>query len=376
MSLEVDIETRLPDFALAVRFAVAAPGVTALFGPSGAGKTSVIEAVAGHARPDRGLIRIAGETVFDSATGRFVAPRRRGIGYVFQEARLFPHLTVAGNLDFGARRAARPPEPRARAHLVEMLGIGPLLGRRPARLSGGERQRVALGRALLAGPRLLLLDEPLAALDAPRKGEILPYLERLRDEAALPILYVSHSLDEVTRLADEMVVMSTGRVRAQGPTETVMARLDLFPLTGRFEAGAVIQGQIARHLAADGLTEVAFTGGRLILPAVAGDPGAVVRLRVRARDVLIATEPPRALSARNILAATIREIRPETGPFADLRLDCGGTDLLARVTRQACAELGLAPGRPVFAIVKTVSIARAAGPPSGTRTDRREPTER
>ncbi|GMG84267.1 molybdenum ABC transporter ATP-binding protein [Paralimibaculum aggregatum] len=352
-------------FALDIRFEAPAEGVTALFGPSGSGKTSCANAVAGLLRPDAGRIALGEEVLFDAARRRHLPPRRRGIGYVFQEARLFPHLTVAANLDYGARRSPRAPGAAERGRIVEMLGIGGLLARRPAGLSGGERSRVALGRALMSGPRLMLLDEPLAALDAGRKAEILPYLERLRDETGVPILHISHSLDEVTRLADRMVVLNAGRVAATGSVEEIMARLDLFPLTGRFEAGAVIAGRVEAADAGMQLSAVGFAGGRLLVPRIAAAPGTPVRLRVRARDVLLAVQRPQGLSARNILAVRIAEIRAEDGPYADIRLDCAGTPILARITQAAVAELGLAPGRMVWAVIKTVSIARASG--SGAR---------
>lgn len=361
MSLSVRFSHQWPGFALDVSFDAPASGVTALFGPSGSGKTTVADAVAGLLRPDEGRILLGPDVLSDSVAGRFVPARRRHIGYVFQEARLFPHLTVGANLDYGARRRGGV-DPSARGRVVEMLGIGDLLARRPAGLSGGERSRVALGRALLARPRLLVLDEPLAALDAPRKGEILPYLERLRDETGVPMLLVSHSLDEVTRLADRMVVLNRGRVAADGTVEEIMARLDLFPLTGRFEAGAVVRGRF-RGIGATGLGLVEFDGGQLVVPpldAAVGDP---VRLRIRARDVMLSSVRPVGLSARNVLPARVLEIREETGPYVDIRLGCSGSVLLARITVDACHALDLEPGLAVFAIVKTVSIARGSAAP-------------
>ncbi|MEM1344730.1 MAG: molybdenum ABC transporter ATP-binding protein [Pseudomonadota bacterium] len=360
MSLDVSIAHAYPGFALDVAFRVERPGITALFGPSGAGKSSVIQAVAGLLRPEEGRIAIAGETVFDAERGVMVAPRRRRLGLVFQDARLFPHLSVAANLDYGARRARPRPTGPQRDEVIALLGIEALLTRRPAGLSGGERQRVALGRALLANPRLLLLDEPLAALDPARKAEILPYLERLRDQARLPILYVSHAIDEVTRLADDMLVLSKGTVAAAGPVEDIMARLDLFPLTGRFEAGAVIRATLTRHLGAERLSEATFPGGVLRIAALDAPLGTPLRLRIRARDVMLALRRPEGLSARNILAVRLAEIRPEDGPYADIRLECAGTGLLARVTKSAVAELGLRPGLELFAIIKTVSLTRAS----------------
>jgi molybdate transport system ATP-binding protein len=357
MTLEVEIRHRFAGFALEAAFS-AGRGVTALFGPSGAGKTTVVNAIAGLLRPAEGRIAIDGEVVFDGARGLCRPARRRRIGYVFQDARLFPHLDVAANLAFGARRA-RPPTPAATvSHVVDLLGLGHLLGRRPAGLSGGERQRVALGRALLAAPRLLLLDEPLASLDQARRAEIIPYLERLRDEAQVPIVYVSHALDEVNRLADTLVLLDGGRVAAAGPIGELMARLDLFPLTGRFEAGALIQAKIVAQDEADRLTEIGFPGGRLWVPRIEAEPGASVRLRVRARDVMLALERPEGISANNVLAATIADMRLDPGPYVDVLLDCAGTGLIARITHRSHRRLGLAVGRPVYAVVKTVTVDR------------------
>lgn len=357
MSLEVDIRHRLGAFALDARFAVDRPGVTALFGPSGAGKSTTIDAIAGLLRPDEGRIRINGDTVLDTASGLCVPARRRRVGYVFQDARLFPHLSVRGNLLFGARRSPGGIDRAALARMVELLGIGELLGRRPVGLSGGERQRVALGRALLARPRILLLDEPLAALDAGRKAEILPCFEALRHEAGIPIVYVSHAIDEVTRLADSLVLLSGGRVAAQGTVPEIMARLDLFPITGRFEAGAVIDGTIERH-DDDGLCAVAFDAGRLWVPRIEAPVGTPVRLRVRARDVILATSEPGAISANNVIPGTVADIRLDAAPFIDVRIACGAAALIARITHRSLARLDLAPGRPVFAVVKSVSVER------------------
>lgn len=363
MTLSVRLLHEFRSFDLDLDFEVPAGGVTALFGPSGSGKTTCASAVAGLLRPREGRIALRDEVLSDSAAGIFVPSRRRRIGYVFQDARLFPHLSVAGNLAYGARRSPSPASAAERERILALLGIEGLLTRRPRGLSGGEAARVALGRALLAGPRLLILDEPLASLDPPRRAEILPYLERLRDEAGLPILFVSHSLDEVTRLADRMVVLNRGQVAASGTVEEIMARLDLFPLTGRFEAGAVIAGSVLDPGSDDRLGRVAFPGGVLTVPPLGTATGAAVRLRVRARDVMVATEAPRGLSARNVLAVTVAEIRAERGPYVELRLDCGGTAILSRITAEALADLDLSPGAPAHAIVKTVTISRASAAP-------------
>lgn len=365
MTLDVDIGHRLGDFVMEARFRVDEPGITALFGPSGAGKSSIVSAIAGLLRPASGRIAINGETVFDSVRRLDVPARRRRVGYVFQDARLFPHLDVRRNLDFGARRAAEPPAPDYFDHVVELLGLGDLLRRRTQGLSGGERQRVALGRALLSGPRLLLLDEPLAALDQGLKNEILPLLERLRDEALVPMVYVSHSLDEVTRLADRMVVLNRGRVAADGPVYEIMSRLDLFPLTGRFEAGAVVAGLIAAHDEADQLSAVDLDRGRLWVPRIDLPVGAPVRLRIRARDVMLATVPPEGISANNVLTGEIAEIRADRGPYLDVQVACGKTRLIARITHRSCRRLGLEVGLPVHAVIKSVTVDRRGGNPGG-----------
>ena len=361
MILAARLQHRFPNFQLDMDFSVNHHGITALFGPSGSGKSTCINAISGLLKPDSGHIEIDGAPVFDSTTGLNLPARRRRIGYVFQEARLFPHLTVNGNLDFGARRSPQPPAAAERAHIVEMLGIGPLLTRRPATLSGGERQRVALGRALLMKPRLLLLDEPLAALDQARKAEILPHLERLRDETRTPIVLVSHALDDVARLADEIVVINQGRSVAAGPVDEILSRLDLLPLTGQSEPMSVITAQVLHHDTQGGLTELGFNGGKLWVAQVSADPGAPVRLRIAARDVMLATRPPEGVSATNMIPGKIAEIRSGPGPYCDIRLDCRGSILLARITRRSAERLGLVSGREVIAVIKSVSVNRQAG---------------
>ncbi len=358
MTIDVALNHRLAAFTLDVGFTVSGPGITVLFGPSGSGKSTTISAIAGLLQPERGRVSINGEFLLDTERGLFVPVRKRRIGYVFQEGRLFPHMSVRSNLLFGWRRSRPRPHRQEIEHVVELLGVGPLLGRRPHTLSGGERQRVALGRALLSNPKLLLLDEPLAALDEARKAEIMPYLERLRDEARMPILYVSHSVDEVSRLANQIIVLSEGRVAAQGAVIDVMTRLDLFPITGRFEAGAVIEARIARHDERDSLTEVVFDGGRLTVPKIDRAVGETVRIRIRARDVIVALTEPRDISANNVLPATVVEIRSDPGAYADVKLACGAVMLMTRITRRSLERLALAPGGHVFAIVKSVAIDR------------------
>ena len=352
-------------FALDAGFAMPEGGVTALFGPSGCGKSTVLAAVAGLLRPQEGRVAIGGDVMLDTARGIALPPERRRCAVVFQDARLFPHLSVETNLRYGLQRAPRDASGPGIEEVVALLGIGHLLGRRPARLSGGERQRVALGRALLARPRLLLMDEPLAALDAARRAEVLPFLARLRDAAGLPILYVTHALDEVDALADRLVLMEAGRVVAEGPVEELAVRTDL-PLAARRDAGALLACSIADHDARRGLTHLAFPGGLLAVPLRTEPPGTRARVRLRARDVAVATEEPRGISTQNVLRAELTEIiEAPTPQEAFLRLSIGPTRLLSRVTRDSVTRLGLVPGMPVWAVVKAVTFDRAGAPGPG-----------
>jgi len=359
--IEIAIEKKLGSFTLDARLEAPESGVTALFGRSGMGKTSVINALAGLLRPDRGRIIIGGTTLFDSERGINLPPEKRRLGYVFQEARLFPHYSVRGNLLYGAKSDKDQPGPSFDA-VVDLLGIKDLLTRRPADLSGGDKQRVAIGRALLASPRLLLMDEPLASLDGPRKNEIMPFIERLRDELKLPIFYVSHEMEEIIRLADLLVLLDAGKVAASGSVEELTSRLDLWPLTGRYEAGAVIRTVLRGHDTTFGLSELAFAGGRLRVTELTLPLGTPIRVRIHARDVVIATEQPAHLSIRNAFAAKVIELAPPRGPLIDVKLDIGSPGepvmLWARITQRACQELKLAPGKPVFALVKTVALDR------------------
>jgi molybdate transport system ATP-binding protein len=350
-------------FALDASFTAPAAGVTALFGPSGCGKSSILAAVAGLLRPDTGRVALAGEALLDTARGIFTAPERRRFAMVFQDARLFPHLSVATNLRYGLRRAPVQATGPGFEEVVALLGLEHVLARRPGRLSGGERQRVALGRALLARPRLLLMDEPLAALDAARRAEVLPFLARLRDAAAIPILYVTHALDEVDALADQMVLLAEGRVLAQGPVEALAARTDL-PLAARRDAGALLTCRIAAHDQARGLTQLDFPGGRFAVPLRAEPIGSQARIRLRARDVAVATEPPRGISTQNVLAAQLVSVGDATSsPEVFLQLALGPSIILARVTRDSIARLGLRPGLAVWAVIKAVTFDHAAPPP-------------
>lgn len=355
-ALSLRLQHRFPGLALDVAFEAPA-GITALFGASGAGKTTVVNAVAGLLRPDRGRIAVEGALLLDTEAGLCLPPHRRRIGYVFQDARLFPHLSVAANLRYGARFAPGPTPPGEFDRVTEMLGITALLARRPAALSGGERSRVALGRALLSRPRLLLMDEPLAALDAARKAEILPWIERLRDEARVPILYVTHSAAELARLATTVVLLDRGRVTRTGPVAEVLSDPEAAPGLGLREAGGVLTATVEQH-DADGLTRLATSAGPLWLPRIAAPPGQSLRVRIEAQDVILARARPEGLSALNILPATVLQVRLGDGPGALVQLRLGDEAILARLTRRSVAALGLAPGVACHAVIKSVAVAK------------------
>lgn len=355
MTVSIAFQHRFAGVALDVAFD-APLGVTALFGRSGAGKTTVINAVAGLLRPDRGRIAVDGAVLFDSALGVNLPIHRRRVGYVFQDARLFPHLNVRQNLTYGCWFAPKGPG-ASLDQVVDLLGLGGLLARRPAALSGGEKQRVAIGRALLSNPRILALDEPLAALDEARKAEILPYLERLRDEAGLPILYVSHQMSEVARLANTVVLIEGGRVAAAGPAADILSDPGTAHGLGLREVGALLLARVAAH-EDDGLSRLDTGAGPVWLPRVAAAVGANLRVRILAQDVMLAVERPKGISALNILPAVVRDLRQGDGPGALVRLDAGDGVILARITRRSAAALDLVPGAQVFAILKAVSVAQ------------------
>lgn len=355
MSLAARFQLTHPGFTLDVDLALPGSGVTALFGPSGSGKTSCLRCVAGLETAARGSLVVAGETWQDSERGLFLPPHRRALGYVFQDANLFEHLDVRRNLLFGWKRVAPGDRRLALEQIVELLGIEGLLSRMPARLSGGERQRVGIARALLTSPRLLLMDEPLAALDAERKAEILPYLERLTRELALPILYVSHAPDEVARLADHLVLLERGRVLASGPTTEVLARLDL-PIALADDAGVVLEGRVLGHDPDYGLLSLGMGEQSVLLAHAPLPPGQALRIKVLARDVSLSLERQHS-SILNVLPATVAEIAPSRSPAQVLiRLDLGGTALLARITRYSRERLALQPGSRVWAQLKSVAV--------------------
>ena len=353
MTLIVEAKQRLGAFSLDAAF-TSERGVTALFGRSGSGKTSMIRIIAGLARPDEGRVVLDGEPLTETATGIFVPKHRRRFGYVFQEARLFPHLSVRANLFYGRWFAARTARGESFDHIVDLLGIETLLERSPSKLSGGEKQRVAIGRALLSSPRLLLMDEPLAALDDARKAEILPYLQRLRDETDIPIVYVSHSIAEVARLANQVVVMRDGKVEATGPAIDILSRPSA--ASERREAGALLEGTVESFDALHRLSTIALKSCQLHIPGAALAPGKSVRIRIPSRDVMLATARPEGLSALNILEARIEAMSSTEDGTVEIRLDCGGDIILSRITTLSCERLDLRLGRAVFAVIKTVAL--------------------
>jgi molybdate transport system ATP-binding protein len=372
MSLKVAIEKRLGSFLLDVAFDAPTPGIVALFGPSGCGKSTTINIIAGLLVPDHGEISLGEDVLLDTRRKIAIAAERRGIGYVFQDARLFPHLNVASNLRYAQRRARRAPYVSLE-RVLAMLDLEPLLSRRVHRLSGGERQRVALGRALLSQPRLLLLDEPLAALDRDRREEVLPYLETLRDQLAIPMIYVSHQFDEVLRLATHIVLMQAGKVAAEGGITQMSLDPKLRALIGPDAVGAVIDGTVLGEDAASGLTRVRVGNGELKIEAARLVAGARMRVQLLARDVIVSTRMPQYLSVRNSLPGVVTAIDDDgTGNAADLgsdlvSIDIGaGASILARVTRAATRELELAVGAPVWALVKAVSLRGHSFPAPGS----------
>ena len=353
MSLELRFRIPRGEFTLDVEFSIPSDGVTAIFGPSGCGKTTLLRAVAGLERDPSGLCRIDGETWQEG--DRFLPTHRRSVGYIFQEASLFSHLSVHGNLEYGFRRVPAAERRVSLAQAVELLDIGALLRRRTDQLSGGERQRVAIARALVVSPRVLLMDEPLSALDLVRKQGIMPYIESLYDALAIPVLYVSHAPDEVARLADHMVLLKEGRVQADGPIGELLTRLDL-PLAFGDDAAALIEAKVDGHDEAFGLTSLQFPGGRFTVAKMHHGEGTVVRLRVLARDVSLTLERQVGTSILNIFPARVDQITPEGEAQMMVRLSAGGTPLLARVTRKSATLLGLSPGKEIYAQVKSVAL--------------------
>lgn len=354
--LLVALQKRRGEFQLDASFSAPTPGITALFGRSGCGKSTLISLIAGLLEPDAGRVMIGDDVLVDCDRELHVDARHRRIGVVFQDSRLFPHLNVQANLRYGAKRVPRgTPEHMKFDEVLKLLGLENLLHRRPHELSGGEKQRVALGRALLSQPRLLLLDEPLASLDMARREEVLPYLERLRDTLALPIVYVSHQFDEVLRLATRVVLLDAGRVVADGDIATVSRDPRLRAIVGAESVGAVVAGSVERTDVA-GLAMLRVGDAELTVE-VDARVGQRIQIQVLARDVIVATEAPRGLSVRNVVPAHVVSVTPDSGRAVLVELDIGRTTtLLARITERASTELALEPGKQVWALIKAVSL--------------------
>ncbi|MBI6908201.1 molybdenum ABC transporter ATP-binding protein [Pseudomonas palleroniana] len=356
--MEVRLQLDYSGFALDVDLHLPGRGVTALYGHSGSGKTTCLRCIAGLERAADGFIRINDEVWQDSRKGVFVPPHKRAIGYVFQEASLFAHLSVRANLEFGLKRIPRALRRVDMAHATELLGIGHLLDRHPQHLSGGERQRIGIARALLTSPQLLLMDEPLAALDSQRKNEILPYLERLHDELEIPLLYVSHAQDEVARLADHLVLLSHGKALASGPISETLARLDL-PMALGDDAGVVINGAVSAYDAHYQLLTLQLPDSALSMRVAHAPlaPGKQLRIKVQARDVSLSLQAEEHSSILNRLPVTVTQtIEADNSAHVLVRLDAGGTPLLARITRFSRDQLQLRPGQTLWAQIKAVAV--------------------
>ncbi|VVO59759.1 Vitamin B12 import ATP-binding protein BtuD [Pseudomonas fluorescens] len=356
--IQIRLKLRYSGFALDVDLQLPGRGVTALYGHSGSGKTTCLRCIAGLERADQGFIQVNDEVWQDSDNRVFVAPHKRALGYVFQEASLFPHLSVLANLEFGLKRIPKPQRRVDMAHATELLGIGHLLDRHPQHLSGGERQRVGIARALLTSPKLLLMDEPLAALDAQRKSEILPYLQRLHDELDIPVLYVSHSQDEVARLADHIVLLNNGKALASGPIGQTLARLDL-PLAMGDDAGVVIEGRVSAYDAGYQLLSLQLPDTNLDIrvPHTPMDVGQALRCKVQARDVSLSLDNAGHSSILNRLPVTVvSEMNADNAAHVLIRLDAAGTPLLARITRYSRDQLNVHPGQQLWAQIKAVAV--------------------
>lgn len=354
--LHIQFHKQQGDFKLDVDIQTDSSGITALFGRSGCGKSTTINLIAGLLKPDSGRLQLGDAVLFDSAAGINVSSEQRRIGYVFQDARLFPHYTVAGNLGYGLKRAHRQPTSIGFDDVVGLLGLQHLLQRRPYQLSGGEKQRVALGRALLSQPRLLLLDEPLASLDQARRAEVLPYLERVRDELHVPMVYVSHQFEEVLQLASTVVLLDNGRVLAQGDLPTISRLPELRSIVGAEAIGAVVEAQVHNINVATGLAGISVGHGQLNVDATALRVGQRVRLQLLARDLILSLHAPQGLSVRNGLAGAITRMAPDERHAMLVYVDVGGVELIARITTPAATELGLQTGMPLWVLIKAVTL--------------------
>ena len=355
--LKVSLTHRFKKIHINVDFKVGSGSITSLYGRSGSGKTSIINMISGLQKPNLGFIQIDNDVLLDTDSNIYEPPEKRGLGYIFQDSRLFPHLNIRRNLEYGIRNNPISSSQFSFDSVVDILQIGPLLERKPNNLSGGEKQRVAIGRALLTQPRLLLMDEPLASIDAQLRGEILTFIETLRDELRLTIIYVSHSIDEVIRLADQMVLISNGEQKVAGNVEEIMSRLDLHPLTGRFDAGAVLLTNVESYDKKYDLTRLSFNGGVLNVTGTSLPIGSSVRVHIRARDVSIMLNHPKETSILNIFKGIIVAVGDKTGSQIDIKIDIG-SPLIARVTKKSFDELKLRVGSNVFTMLKAVAVDR------------------
>lgn len=363
--LSVALSKRRDEFSLNVAFDAPTPGIVALFGRSGCGKTTTANLIAGLLSPDEGRVSLDEVVLLDTQTGAVLPAEHRRIGYVFQDARLFPHFSVAGNLRYGQKRAATAHQRIDFDEVVTLLGLAPFLTRRPHLLSGGERQRVALGRALLSQPQLLLLDEPLASLDIARREEVLPYLELLRDRLSIPMIYVSHQFDEVLRLATHVVLLDGGKVITQGTPSEVSLRPELRAIVGTDAVGAVVDGVVTEFDEARGVVSLRVGNGSLQVRARDARIGSMARVQLLAREVILATRPPDYLSVRNAIEGVVAEMVPDEADACLIRVDIGGASILARVTTAAVEDLQLRNGSRVWALIKAVSVrGHAFNPPA------------
>ena len=355
--LSVNFNKALGSFRLKTQFEVEEGSITAIFGKSGAGKTSTINAIAGLTRPDVGVIQIGNTTLFDQNLRINLPIYKRQIGYVFQDDRLFPHMTVQNNLIYGTPKNRDVANSLNLTDITGLLELAPLLERRPRTLSGGEKQRVAIGRALLSNPKLLLMDEPLASIDVQHRFEILPFIQRVREKTGITIIYVTHALEEVIFIADQIILLSEGQVTAQGTVEEIMSRLDLHPMTSRFDAGAVISAIYSGYDREFDLGELSFDGGTLRIAGLNAEIGIHLRAHIRARDVSLMLDKPKDTSVLNVFKGELIEIRHEDGPQLDLLINIG-TPLIARITRKSLNDLNLDIGSKVYAMIKAVAIDR------------------
>jgi len=354
--LKLSLKHNSGDFPIDISFETKPRSITSIFGRSGSGKTSIINMIAGLKKPDNGIIKVGDDTLLDTGNNIDLPPEKRGLGYVFQDGRLFPHMNVRKNLLYGFELTTNDTDITF-DHVIDILKIASLLERKPTNLSGGEKQLVAIGRAILTQPRLLLMDEPLASIDTQLRGKILPFIEELRDKLGLTIIYVSHTIDEVIRLSDKMVLISNGTKKAEGNVEEVMGRLDLHPLTGRFDAGAVITTIVKNYDEKFDLTGLSFKGGTLNVTGAKLPIGETVRVHVRARDVSLSKNYPKETSVLNIFEGKIIEIGDQEEAQIDIKIDIGST-LIARITKKSFEELKLKKGSTIFTMLKAVAIDR------------------